>query len=264
MTKNLIKHFIYKVEVKKIINLFENENIDIRIVGGCIRDRLLNIDVHDIDFAVKCLPDKSINILKKQNIKFQDFGKKYGSIVAIINNKKFELTSLRKDINQKGRDTDVVFTQDWYLDAQRRDFTINSIYLSPEGKIYDYFNGYDDLKNKKIKFIGDIEKRITEDYIRILRYFRFLGCFKELNIIEGYEEKINEHMPEIFNNLKDEIIRNEILKMFKSPFPKNSFRNFKNQNFKNNLFIEIDKLWNKKKYLLGLNKCLDKVEKYFS
>ena len=75
MTKNLIKHFIYKVEVKKIINLFENENIDIRIVGGCIRDRLLNIDVHDIDFAVKCLPDKSINILKKQNIKFQDFGK---------------------------------------------------------------------------------------------------------------------------------------------------------------------------------------------
>ena len=106
------------------------------------------------------------------NIKVIDTGISHGTVTAIINKKKFEITTLRKDVLTDGRHANVSFTKDWKQDALRRDFTMNSIYADIEGRIFDPLNGILDLKNGKIKFIGSPEKRIQEDYFRILRYFR--------------------------------------------------------------------------------------------
>ena len=189
MKYNLLDQFMSRKDVEKIIEVFTKEYIEICFVGGCIRDVLAGIKSQDIDFAVNCLPDKIIKILNNNDIKFEDYGKKYGSIVAKINDQKFEITSLRKDINQQGRNTEVIFTNDWEKDALRRDFTMNAIYLSPSGKLYDYFNGQSDIANQQIRFIGDINQRIQEDYLRIFRFYRFLGCFKDLKILDDYEKK---------------------------------------------------------------------------
>ena len=187
MNENLIDQFMSKEGVQDVIRIFTEENIEICFVGGCIRDVLAGIQSHDIDFAINCVPEETIRVLSNNNIKFDDYGKKYGSILAIINNNKFEITSLREDVNQKGRDTDVKFTNDWHKDALRRDFTMNAMYLFPSGALYDYFDGQSDVANQQIRFIGDIEQRIQEDYLRILRFYRFLGCFKDRKILDDYE-----------------------------------------------------------------------------
>ena len=157
-------------EVLKIFTIF-GENI--RLVGGAVRDLILEKKVNDYDFACKFLPDEIQKILKAHNIKSIPTGLKYGTITAVINNKNFQITTLRKDENQKGRACDVNFVEDFFEDAKRRDFTINALYLDYRGEIHDYFNGLDDLQNRKVRFILDAKTRIQEDYLRILRFLRF-------------------------------------------------------------------------------------------
>ena len=162
-------------EIKKIFKVIEefSSNSEIRYVGGCIRKVINNEVIDDIDLAVNLSPDEVSKILKKNNIKFYKTGIDHGTITALINNKKFEITSLRKDISTDGRHAKVEFSNDWHEDASRRDFTINSIYADIDGNLFDPFNGKKDLENGEIKFIGNVEKRIKEDYLRILRYIRF-------------------------------------------------------------------------------------------
>ena len=123
--------------------------------------------------AVNLKPQEVCEALKKQNIKYYESGIEHGTITALINDIKFEITSLRKDIDTDGRHAKIEFTENWKEDASRRDFTINSIYADIEGSLFDPFNGKKDLENGKIDFIGDTETRIKEDYLRILRYVRF-------------------------------------------------------------------------------------------
>jgi len=263
MIDKLIKQFMSREGVKDITHIFFKENIEICFVGGCIRDALIGFQSFDIDFAINCKPEDTIITLQKNNIKFEEYGKKYGSIVAKIYNKKFEITSLREDFNQQGRDTDIKFTSDWYKDALRRDFTINALYLSPSGQFYDYFEGQHDLANQQIRFIGNIEQRIQEDFLRIFRFYRFLGCFKDLNIIHGYEKKLSKHIPQIKKHIKYDTIRNEILKMFKNPYTINSLRDFNNLSMKNDLIKQINDWWIKDDFHLGIEKCMNEVDKYF-
>ena len=263
MMDQLIKQFMSREGVKEITHIFSSENIEICFVGGCIRDALSGFQSFDIDFAINCKPEDTIKRLQKNNIKFEEYGKKYGSIVAKINNKKFEITSLREDFNQKGRDTDIKFTSDWYTDASRRDFTMNAMYLSPTGELYDYFEGQKDLENQQIRFIGNIEQRIQEDYLRIFRFYRFLGCFKDLNIFSHYEKILCKHIPQIKKYIKNEIMRNEILKMFKNPYAINSLRDFNNLSLKNDLIKQINDWWIADNYFLGIQKCMNEVNKYF-
>ena len=258
-----ILKFNYLLEqssIKKIFSIFDNEKIDIKLVGGCIRDSLLNIETKDIDLAVNSKPHKVIKILKEFNINYDDYAYKYGSITAYIDNNKLQITSLREDINQAGRHTDIMFTSDWKMDAQRRDFTINSIYLSSDGEIQDYFNGLKDLEKRELNFIGNPEDRIKEDYLRIFRYFRFLGCFDEIYNSVNNEKIIESFINHSFNYLSNDIIRNEILKMFKMPFASNCFyEDIKER--KKRKWIEITKShFLKTKFDLGLNKCLNKIE----
>ena len=164
-----------ETEIKEIFKAIEefSKNSEIRYVGGCVRKAINDELIDDIDLAVNLNPDDVCKILKKNNIKFYKTGIDHGTVTVLINNKKFELTSLRKDILTDGRHAKVEFSNDWHEDASRRDFTINSIYTDIDGNLFDPFDGKKDLENGEIKFIGEPEKRIKEDYLRILRYIRF-------------------------------------------------------------------------------------------
>ena len=165
--------------VKKIFEAFQDYSTDseIRYVGGCVRKILNNEKVDDVDMATNLNPDEIKEVLKKKNIKFYETGKDHGTITAHINDEKYEITPLRSDVTTDGRHAKVQFTKDWRKDAERRDFTINSIYSDINGNLFDPFEGKKDLENGKVIFVGDEEKRIKEDYLRILRYLRFFSNY---------------------------------------------------------------------------------------
>jgi len=150
---------------------------EIRIAGGAVRDLLRGLVPADVDFATTATPTEMKEMFNKANIRMiNELGEKHGTITARINDKdNFEVTTLRIDKVTDGRRAEVEFTKDWELDSNRRDLTINSMFLGLDGTVYDYFNGQEDLKAQKIRFVGEPVQRIQEDYLRILRYFRFYG-----------------------------------------------------------------------------------------
>ena len=182
-----------ETEIEQIFNAIHSfsEGSEIRYVGGCIRKIINKEKVDDIDLAVNLKPTDVCNALKSKNIKYYESGIEHGTITALINDIKFEITSLRKDIDTDGRHAKVKFSDDWKEDASRRDFTINSIYADIEGNLFDPFNGKKDLERGKINFIGDVEKRIKEDYLRVLRYIRFYLNYSK-----------DEHDPKIIRTIK--------------------------------------------------------------
>ena len=169
--KDLLKYTPTK-KIFDVINKFSS-NSEIRFVGGCVRKILNKEDIDDIDLATNLSPPQVCEALKNNNINFYESGIEHGTITAVIENYRFEITSLREDVKTDGRHAEVKFSTDWKKDASRRDFTINSIYSDIKGNLFDPFDGKDDLENGLIKFIGDPEQRIKEDYLRILRYLRF-------------------------------------------------------------------------------------------
>ena len=211
-----------KYEIKKIFNIFSNDlnNCQIRFIGGCVRKALSNENIDDIDLAVDLTPEEVKLILKNNNIKFFETGIEHGTITAKINNEKFEITSLRRDIKSYGRHADVEFTKKWYEDAARRDFSINCIYSDLEGNLYDPFEGKKDLKNGKVKFIGNAENRIREDYLRVLRYIRFFLDYSNQPHDLDIQKKILKNISGI-NKISKERLLSELEKIFKS---KNIFK----------------------------------------
>jgi poly(A) polymerase len=198
-------------EVKTLFSIFGD---NIRLVGGSTRDLLLNKELHDFDFATKFLPQEIVEILQKNKIKSVPTGIKFGTITAVINGKNFEITTLRKDSKDDGRHCEVEFVDDYFLDAQRRDFTINALYLDSKGLVTDYFDGIADLNSKNVKFIGDANLRIEEDFLRILRFFRF-SCNYAQNIDEeGLKACIKQKAN--LKKLSRERIRQEFLKIISS------------------------------------------------
>ena len=206
-----------KKSISQLFSAIENysANSEIRYVGGCIRKILNNEVVDDIDFAVNLKPTECIEALKKNNIKFYETGIDHGTITVIIDNNKFEITSLRKDLNTDGRRAKVLFSTDWHEDALRRDFTINSIYSDIDGNLYDPFDGKKDLQNGKVEFIGDVEKRIKEDYLRILRYIRFFINYSKLPHSDKVKKKIKQNLKGI-SNISSERLLDEFKKIINS------------------------------------------------
>ena len=204
-------------EITKIFDTFNknSDQIEIRYVGGCLRKILNNEKVDDIDLSVNVDPQKVIEILEKNNIKYLKIGIEHGTITALINEKKFEITSLRKDLITDGRHAIVKFSNNWLEDASRRDFTINSIYSDIDGNLYDPFNGKEDLKIGKVKFIGDTEKRIKEDYLRILRYIRFFSIYSKEKHSPKVIRIIKRNIQGIYN-VSPERLLNEFSKIFNS------------------------------------------------
>ena len=169
-------------DVAQVFDLFETyQKNSIFVVGGAIRDALLNREITDIDFATPLEPKTITEILNKENIKFIDVGINHGTVTAIINERKFEITTFRNDIFTDGRHAQVSFSNSLEEDALRRDFTINAMYLDKGGNLIDPKDGKTDLENRVVRFIGNPDERIKEDYLRILRYFRFLALFGDIS-----------------------------------------------------------------------------------
>ncbi|KAG8546352.1 hypothetical protein GDO81_019167 [Engystomops pustulosus] len=159
--------------LKTLTDLFSREKYELRIAGGAVRDLLAGKQPHDVDFATTATPEQMKDLFLKEGIRLiNNKGEKHGTVTARIHDQNFEITTLRVDLRTDGRHAEVEFTTDWEQDAERRDLTINSMFLGFDGTLYDYFNGYEDLKNRHIRFVGDPAKRIQEDYLRILRYLR--------------------------------------------------------------------------------------------
>lgn len=161
-----------------ILEVIKSKNHNVRLVGGVVRDAILGIDSQDVDIATSMMPEEVMQVFSSLGCKVIPTGIKFGTVSVLRNGELFEITTLRKDISSDGRHSKVEYTDDFYLDAIRRDFTINALSYCPfEEKIYDYFNGIKDLESGLVRFIGDADLRIKEDYLRILRFFRFFGKF---------------------------------------------------------------------------------------
>ena len=213
------------IKEARIIFAYLNETgkeNQVRFVGGCVRKSISGESIDDIDLATILEPDEVKKRLNKKNIKVIDTGISHGTVTAIINNKKFEITTLRKDFSTDGRHAKVNFTSDWEEDALRRDFTINAIYVDIQGRIFDPLNGISDLQNGVVKFIGTPDERIQEDYLRILRYFRFFTQYSKtdhneevVHSIKKYINGLNKVSNErIFDELNKIILLKDLLSLF--------------------------------------------------
>ncbi|CAH1249050.1 TRNT1 [Branchiostoma lanceolatum] len=173
---------LFTPELNRLSELFAKYDYELRIAGGAVRDILMGIQPQDLDFATTATPQEMKFMFEKEGVRMLNTkGEDHGTITARINNKEnFEVTTLRVDVVTDGRHAEVEFTTDWKIDAERRDLTINSMFLGLDGTLYDYFDGWTDLKNRRVAFVGDATRRIQEDYLRILRYFRFYGRIAEM------------------------------------------------------------------------------------
>ena len=214
-------------------------------VGGCVRKFLLNEEIDDIDIATTV----TTNLIKEKfkNSKFNviDSGIKHGTVTLVSGKLKLELTTLRKDIKTDGRHAEVEYTDDWQEDSSRRDFTINSIYLDINGKIFDPQSGVADLKNRYVKFIGDPHKRIEEDYLRIIRYIRF--CLEYESEIEHSTLKAIKLNLNGIKKISRERILTELFKIL-------NIKNFTNINNNKNLREIFLLIFPEFKYLERLDK----------
>ena len=199
--------------------LFDLLNGQVYFVGGAVRDVLMNRPVHDMDLTTPLTPEEVTNRLKNSNIRIHPTGIEHGTLTLTLPDKTtVEITSFRCDMQTDGRHATVVFGTDVQQDAFRRDFTINALYMDGKGKIADFVGGLKDLKKKRLRFIGKPEKRIEEDALRILRYFRFFAQINpkkpDLPALKACRKKRN-----LLDLLSKERIRDEMLKLLSVPNP---------------------------------------------
>ena len=205
--------------VERILTALGSADGLTRYVGGAVRDDLMGLPVSDIDFATRLMPEQVIARLEAAHIKAVPTGIEHGTITAVADGQPAEVTTLRADVSTDGRRATVEFTDDWMADASRRDFTINALYADPEtGAVHDYFGGLDDLKARRVRFIGDALTRIAEDHLRILRFFRFHARFgdgePDQPAIAACTARANDLMA-----LSRERIADELLKLLALPDP---------------------------------------------
>ena len=198
--------------VSRILKALGSKQGLIRYVGGAVRDELLGLPVSDVDFATKLTPEVVIERLEKAHIKAVPTGIEHGTITAVADGQPAEITTLRADVSTDGRRATVAFTDDWMADASRRDFTINALYADPEdGEVHDYFGGLDDLKARRVRFIGDPLTRIAEDHLRILRFFRFHARFgagePDAAALEACTQRANDLMALSRERIADELLK---------------------------------------------------------
>ncbi len=199
-------------ETRTLTNALTANGSEIRFVGGCVRDAIRHKNAKDIDIATPDHPEQVIKLLNQAHIQVIPTGLKHGTVTAVVNGKHFEVTTLRIDLETDGRHAKVGFTDDWLEDAKRRDFTINALSADLQGNVFDPFSGFWDLAHGVIRFIGSAHDRVAEDYLRILRYFRFYGTMgrppidsEAIAACRAYAK----HLPE----LSGERIQGELLKI---------------------------------------------------
>lgn len=169
--------WLHTKETQLVLKMLEDAGYEARVVGGAVRNALMGADVADLDIATTAKPKKVAEIANANGLATHPTGIDHGTVTIIANHKPFEVTTLRRDVSTDGRRATVAFTTNWKEDAERRDFTINALYCDRHGNIYDPLGNAQDLIARKIRFIGDADERIREDYLRILRFFRFFATY---------------------------------------------------------------------------------------
>lgn len=192
---------------------------NVRYVGGAVRDTLLGLEVKDVDVATPLLPQDVISRLDAAGIRNVPTGIEHGTVTAVLPSGPVEITTLRHDVSTDGRRATVAFASEWQDDAARRDFTINALYADPEShEIFDYFGGLEDLKARRVRFIGDARQRILEDHLRILRYFRFQARFGSQPADINSESSCSE-LAAMLKGLSRERVGMELLNLLGLPDP---------------------------------------------
>ena len=210
--------------LKTLIHSLESAGGEAYLVGGCVRNTILGKPFTDIDIATDLLPEQVVKISKKEGYKVIQTGLPYGTVTIVNAGRKFEVTTFRSDIKTYGRKASVKFTADIKLDAMRRDFTMNSIYMNISGQIIDPLESMGDLLKGKIKFIGNPSERIREDKLRILRFFRFLAEFNKgrSDIDQDTMEALYKYKKEV-KSLSRERIWMELKRILSVPEPQHIF-----------------------------------------
>lgn len=163
--------------LQQVMAAILNAGEDVRVAGGAVRNALLAVAINDVDLATTMHPEDVMRVAKAAGFGVHPTGLEHGTITVVNHGRAFEVTTLRRDVETDGRRAVVSFTRDFAEDAQRRDFTMNALYCSASGEIYDFTNGYGDILKGRVRFVGDAETRIKEDYLRILRLFRFHAAY---------------------------------------------------------------------------------------
>jgi poly(A) polymerase len=161
----------------RLLEVLDRDGEEARVVGGAVRNALLDMPIHEIDVATTAVPEEVVRRVQAAGFKPVPTGIEHGTVTVVIDKHPFEVTTLRQDVETDGRHAKVAFGRDWKTDAERRDFTINALSASRDGTVYDYVGGLADLPERRVRFIGEPKKRIEEDYLRILRFFRFHAAY---------------------------------------------------------------------------------------
>ena len=196
-----------------------------RIVGGAVRNALMGEPVGDIDCATTLTPDAVVQLARAQNLRTVPTGIRFGTVTVLVDGAPYEVTTLRRDVTSDGRWAEVSFGNDWLEDAQRRDFTINALYCDARGQVYDPLQGYDDVLARRVRFIGEARRRISEDFLRVLRFFRLHAWYgRGSPDAEGFHAcaAARRHM----GQLSAERLRQEMLKFLSAPDCTGSLRAF--------------------------------------
>jgi tRNA nucleotidyltransferase (CCA-adding enzyme) len=164
-------------ETRKLGKAFDMAGFEIRFVGGCVRDAILGVVPKDVDFCTDATPEEMRDVAKINKFGFIETGIAHGTATLVVDGEPFEVTTLRVDVDTDGRHAEVEFTRSFEVDAERRDLTINAMSMAFDGTVFDYFGGKEDLESRVVRFVGAAELRVREDFLRILRYFRFAARF---------------------------------------------------------------------------------------
>lgn len=203
---------------RAVVAALTADGAEVRFVGGCVRDTLLGAPLADVDLATVDPPAAVIALLERAGLKAVPTGIEHGTVTAVAEGRPFEITTLRLDVATDGRRAEVAFTDDWRADAARRDFTINAMSLTPEGGLHDYFGGREDLAAGRVRFVGSAAQRIAEDYLRVLRFFRFLARYgrgePDAEAVAACRDAAGR-----LGRLSIERVRTELVKLLAAPNP---------------------------------------------
>jgi poly(A) polymerase len=203
--------------VRRALGLLNGDGEQARVVGGAARNALMGLPLSDIDIATTAVPDEVMRRAAAAGLKAVPTGIDHGTITLVVEGVPFEVTTLREDVETFGRKAIVAFGRDWQVDAERRDFTMNALSISPDGTVHDYVGGLADLRERRVRFIGDPARRIAEDYLRILRFFRFQASYAH-----GAPDPAGLHACIVardgLRTLSRERVRGELMKLLLAPY----------------------------------------------
>ena len=205
-------------DLRLALGSLPEDSQQVRFVGGCVRDHLLGRTPEDYDLATTLTPDAVLGRLGGSGLRTGAIGKSYGTVCVFSGTRKMEITTLRRDVRTMGRGAEVAFTTDWRQDASRRDFTMNAMYMDTQGRVYDFFDGYADVLAGQVRFVGSPLRRVEEDYLRILRFFRFQALYGR-TAVQAHVLRVLASQARFVGALSGERIWEELGKLLAAPQP---------------------------------------------